>query len=70
MVQAARLVAVLIFLLALLLPGCAPPGVASPTGAAARPTATAGGEGQSRRVTLVYTGYGRGGVDPQAGECT
>ena len=48
-------------LLALLVVGCAQLGVQAQTGAAS---------GSARRVTILYTGYGRGVLDPQATDCT
>ena len=53
----------LVVLLALLLPGCSQLTGQASTGSLARPTETAGSDSSTRRVTILYTGNGRGVVD-------
>ena len=59
----------LVILLALLLPGCAQLAQLAPTGRPVPPAEGAKDASAARRVTILYTGYGRGTVDPYA-SCT
>ena len=54
----------LVMLIALFLSGCANLPGQPPTGSSVRPTEAAGNDSSTRRVTILYTGNGRGIVDP------